>query len=283
MKTLTYIWHDCFVARTPECSIVFDYLTDPRAGEGELPRFVESDNPEETLPRHLPLYVLVSHHHKDHFTRDIFRWAELFPNVRYILSKDTMRICRHVFSPTAVYGGPKVDPARLTVLRPGESFDDGTVRVRAFGSTDIGNSYLVQAGGARFFHAGDLNAWIWKDESTPGEVKMALDDYRRKLGDITAFLQTLPDGGRVDFCMFPVDSRIGSGYSTGAAMFLEAVETVRFFPMHFCLGTPAEREIRLRDAGRFDLYGAGSGAEFILLSSPGASVAVSRKERHAGR
>lgn len=283
MKTLTYIWHDCFLIRTPECSVVFDFWTDPRVAEGELPRFIASGDPEEALPRDLPLYVLVSHHHKDHFTRDIFRWAELFPNVRYILSKDTMRICRHVFSPTAVYGGPKVDPARLTVLRPGESFDDGTVCVRAFGSTDIGNSYIVETGGSRFFHAGDLNAWIWKDESTPGEVKMALDDYRVKLSGIAGYLDALPGGGRVDFCMFPVDSRIGSEYYTGAAMFLEAVETVRFFPMHFCLGTEEECRMRLRDAGRFELYGAGSGAEMILLSSPGASVAVAAKKRHAGR
>lgn len=251
---IKYIWHDCFTVRTPECSVVFDYWKDPVVGEGKPSRFIESGDPSEMLPRDLPLYVVVSHHHKDHFNREIFRWAALFPNIRYILSRDTMRMCRHVFSPDSVYAGPKVDSSRATVLRPGESFSDGVMKVAAFGSTDIGNSYIVETGGYRLFHAGDLNAWVWADESTSAEVRAAIRDFEAKLEPICRYLVEAHDGGCVDVAMFPVDSRIGSGYYTGAKIFVRAVDTARFLPMHFGLGDVAEQARYERDALRFSLY-----------------------------
>lgn len=253
---LIYVWHDCFVLETESCGTVFDFWKDPAAGEGEKPLFLRDRDPEK------PLYVLVSHHHKDHFTREIFEWEKDFPDIRYVISKDVARWSRHILSATSVWSGHKPDAGMVTVLRPGESFDDGRVGVRAFGSTDTGNSYLMEVEGRRVFHAGDLNAWIWRDESTDAEVDAALKSYSSILDSIAL---AAPE---IDLAMFPVDSRIGSGYYTGAKMFLERIRTACFFPMHFGLGTPGEQARHRMDAARTELYSNPLGGETICLQAP---------------
>lgn len=265
---LTYIWHDCFVAEFDTCSIVFDFWKDPTVEGNELPRFISPECEGMSISRNKPLYVLVSHHHKDHFVRDVFGWAALFPRIRYIISKDTMRMCRHIFSDTSVYGGSKVSRDCVTVLKSGEEFEDGNIFVRAFGSTDIGNSYLVETEGKRLFHAGDLNAWIWKDESTEREVEDALAGYRSKLGEIVGWLRDSRGCAALDLCMFPVDSRIGTDYFTGAKMFVDEVDVGRFFPMHFGLGEDDDQKRYQFDAVRFDLYANRSRGEYIALQAP---------------
>lgn len=247
---IIYIHHDCFLVLLDTCSMVFDFWTDPMPDASGEPRFLE------LIPRDRPLLVFVSHHHKDHYSRDIFGWKTRFPEIRYILSRDTARFCHHILSPTSVYSGPKPDKSQIVVIRPGESrtmtLPSGkSIYVRAFDSTDTGNSYLITAEGMNIFHAGDLNAWIWKDESTEQEIKEALNAYTRILDSIT---DTLGPAPRLDVCFFPVDSRIGTDYFTGAAMLLQRIRVDYFFPMHFALGTPAEQLQHTRDAARFDLY-----------------------------
>lgn len=262
MVRITYVWHDCFVVETDAVAFVFDYWLDEHGENGEMPLAVER------LLREKPLYVFVSHGHKDHYNPRIFGWAEEFPKIRYVVSNDVRRRIRHIVSATSVYSGPKVREDQVTALRPGESFDDGRVCVRAFPSTDIGDSYMVETSGMRFFHAGDLNAWIWKDESTEQEVKKALGDYKACLRDIAAYLDTCPDR-RIDYCFFPVDSRIGRDYFTGAAMMVREFDVDFLFPMHFALGNEKERAKRREDALRFDLYANPQRGKYIALSAAG--------------
>lgn len=239
MIGLSYIFHDCFLVETQGANLVFDYWKERVENRGELPGFLEN------IDREKPLYVFVSHHHKDHFVKDIFEWQKSFPGIHFILSYDTARFCRHILSPTSIYKGAKPAPERVTVMRPGDTFSDGLVEVAAFGSTDIGCSYAVVAGGERIFHAGDLNAWIWLDESTDAEVRKALGDYRKILSDIKGRFDSF------DIAMFPVDSRIGREYWTGAEMFLNHFNVKQFVPMHFCLGENAE-ELRQRASDALD-------------------------------
>ena len=43
----------------------------------------------------------------------------------------------------------------------------GDIKVKAYGSTDAGVSFLVTtSGGRKIFHAGDLNDWHWQDDSS---------------------------------------------------------------------------------------------------------------------
>lgn len=257
MLKLTYIWHSCFVAETPSWAAVFDFWKDPVAGAGELPLFLRA------IPESKPLYVLVSHHHKDHFTRAIFDWQKVHVNTRYVVSRDVERSVRHLLRPDSMYRGSRPAPESVTVLKPGESWRDSLVEIHAFGSTDIGNSYLLTASGKNIFHAGDLNAWVWKDESTQAEIDAAQREFKAKIAPLASLVEEL------DFAMFPVDSRIGRDYWEGAAMFVRGLRVKRFFPMHFCLGTDeAEQQRFALDACRFDEYANPEHGEYIALQRP---------------
>lgn len=277
MVKVTYIRHDGFLVETDRVNIVFDYWVDADGEDREIPRCLEK------VDHAKPLYVLVSHGHKDHFNRKIFSWAERFTNIRYIVSSDVMKRIRHIVSESSVYRGPKVEASKVTMLRPGEAWDDREVVVRAFPSTDIGNSYMVTTDGLRFFHAGDLNAWIWKDESTEQEVRKALGDFRACLHDIKEYLLYIGEDmglngeAPVDYAFFPVDSRIGRDYFTGAAEFVKEVDVKRFFPMHFALGDEEEQAQRIEDALRFDLYANELRGEYIPLALPGSTYINSNK------
>lgn len=247
MLTLTYIHHDCFLLRSDSCSIVFDFFRDAPGrspGADGLPGFLSLVDPEK------PLYVLVSHHHKDHFSRDIFRWQQRLPLTKYIISRDTEKSIRYLLRPDSIYAGARPAPGSVVTLRPGEKYTDELITVNAFGSTDIGNSYVVEIGGRRIFHGGDLNAWVWKDESTPAEIAAAIRDYSAILDDISATI-----GTRLDIAMLDVDSRIGRDYWEGASILLRRFDVGLFLPMHFCLADSAEELLaRQADALRFDLY-----------------------------
>lgn len=281
MTEITYIWHDCFMVRRPECALVFDYWHD--AGSDESKNQDSGVGVRSPFPRFLdmidagkPLYVFVSHSHKDHYNPDVFAWAARFPRIHYVLSRDVWHRCRHIASETSVYAGPKVDRAMITVLEPGAVHEDGLVRVAAFPSTDIGNSYMVEVKRerecpVRFFHAGDLNAWIWKDESTEQEVRKAMGDFEACLVPVEAWLDASAadgDGECIDYAFFPVDSRIGTDYFTGAATLLGKVCVRRFFPMHFGLGNEEEQKRYQRDAMRFDLFANRERGEYIPLCEP---------------
>lgn len=249
--------------------MVFDYWRDGKEdADPEFPEFLD----EIDLTK--KLYVFVSHFHKDHFNRAIFGWAARFPKVEYLVSRDVYKRCRHILSPTSVYSGPKVSADRVHVLREGEEWSSVGIDVHAFGSTDIGVSWLVEVGERRLFHAGDLNAWTWRDESTEAEVEEQMHLYRNVLGHITAWL----DGRSVDFAFFPVDSRIGTGYAEGAREFVRSVDVKNFFPMHFCLGDAAEQEQRRRDALRLELYVNLLRGNYICLTRCGDTFATSDKK-----
>lgn len=264
MAKVTFIWHDCFVVETADANLVFDYWLD---SDGEARAFPDFLN---TLDAGKPLYVLVSHGHKDHYNPAIFGWARLFGNIHFIVSKDIRNRIRHILSESSVYSGPKIRESQLTVLRPGETYSDDILSVRAFPSTDIGAAYLIEMDRQSFFHAGDLNAWVMADDSSEREINKALGDYKACLKAISEYLDTAHDGKDIDYCFFPVDSRIGSKYFLGAAMFVTNFKVRRFFPMHFDLGDNEEREIRRRDALDFNKYANLTFGEYIPLAVNGS-------------
>ncbi len=277
MTKITYIWHDCFVIVTDRFQLVCDYWLDPTLSDSHDSKSDAEAIPEFILKadKQLPLYVLVSHHHKDHFNKEIFRWEKLFKSVKYVLSKDVARHVAYLLKPTSTYTGTRPNPENVVVLKTGESYSDELLCVEAFGSTDIGNSYYIASnhstGGTKatsFFHAGDLNAWLWKDESTQAEIDAALSAFDKILSEIAA------KHPAIDYVMFPVDSRIGTDYFTGAAMFVERIDVGHFFPMHFGLGdTPEQQRQYQRDACRIDSYANKQRGEYICLTSPYSTFA----------
>ena len=99
------------------------------------------------------------------------------------------------------------------------------ITVKAYQSTDLGVAFLVQAYGISIFHAGDLNLWHWRQESTLREIEAAENAYYEAIEPLK--------GEHIDVAMFPVDPRQGLMYDAGANHFILTMKPRVFIPMHF--------------------------------------------------
>ena len=214
---LTYIFHSGFVLETEHTILVFDYWLDP------------SGVMEDVLRKQKPIYVFSSHFHEDHFTRDIFDWKRQKPDITYILSKDILKHRRANKDDADVW------------LAKGGSWSDEIVNVKALGSTDSGVSWIVEIEGKRIFHAGDLNNWYARflPDVMPGETIYS-EEFDEEIDPIAhekQYLGELKDIRKVadgfDLVMFPIDGRIGNGYTLGGRQFIERFKVGMFVPMHF--------------------------------------------------
>ena len=202
---------------------------------------------EKLLNRAGTLYVLSSHFHPDHFNPEVLKWKEQKPDIKYIFSKDILKR-RRAKADDAIY------------LKKGDAYQDELLTIKAFGSTDVGISFLIETEGRRIFHAGDLNNWHWKDESTPQEVAEAEGNYLKEL-DIIA-----KETSVMDLVMFPVDPRLGTDFMRGAQQFIDRIKTSVFVPMHFW-ERPAE-------VMAFGPYAESKGCRYIVLSVPGEGTDI---------
>ena len=205
---LDYIYHSGFAIEADGATILIDYWKDSSAEAGQgLVR-------DRLLRRPGAFYVLATHFHPDHFNPEVLRWREVRPDIHYIFSKDILKHRR-----------AKADDAFY--INKGGVYEDDHLRVQAFGSTDVGVSFLLDLQGLRLFHAGDLNNWHWSEESTPQEIRKAEGDYLAEIRDLQQ------ESPAVDVALFPVDRRMGRAYMRGALQFVERIKTRIFVPMHF--------------------------------------------------
>lgn len=230
--TLRYIFHSGFLLETERCILVFDYWMDP------------ADVMREYFHTTKHVYVFSSHFHEDHFTKKIFSWKESIRNITYILSKDILKRRR-----------AQKEDADLWMAK-GAVWHDENLKVIATGSNDSGVSWIVEVEGKRIFHAGDLCNWYARflaDGAPEGEIYSEefgwidpIKEEKRFLGelkDIARFMQehSTPrpkrersgEGLLFDLVMFPVDGRIGNGYTLGGRQFIERFKVGMFVPMHF--------------------------------------------------
>ena len=143
-------------------------------------------------------------------------------------------------------------------LKQGDTYADERLQVKAFGSTDVGVSFRVTLADKVLFHAGDLNNWHWKDESTPQEVAGAEKMY---LHELELLARETP---HIDLALFPIDPRLGSDFMRGAAQFVERLHPDLLVPMHFWKRPDEIRAFQpIADAHR---------CQFRLLSQPGMYV-----------
>lgn len=236
---LTYIYHSGFILTGERLSIVIDYFNGLSNQSG-------SPLSLDTI-LHLPgeLYVLSSHSHPDHFSPVVLSWKEERKDIHYIFSKDILK--RKL---------AKAEDA--TYLKKGDIYNDENLRIQAFGSTDVGISFYIEACGKRIFHAGDLNNWHWIEESTEEEIREAEDNYLRELD---AMAQSVD---RLDLAMFPIDPRLGKDFDRGGRQFIDCIPVRIFVPMHFW-ERPAEVEV-------FRPYAESHGVDYEVLSVPGQSL-----------
>lgn len=204
-----YAYQSGFAVRLPQTLLLFDVVPTP-------PPFERHDLHE--LIRDAPrCHVFVSHAHSDHFDPGIFDWS-LKPGSEYILSSDV-----HA-------------PRDARMMRPGDALELPGARVRAYGSTDQGVSFLVECEGIRVFHAGDLNLWHWPDESTREEILAAQVAFDAEIDKLR--------GEVIDIAFFPVDPRMGQDHARGARGFVRALHPAVFVPMHFGADADAARSFR---------------------------------------
>ncbi len=159
------------------------------------------------------IYVLASHAHGDHFDPAILDWRN-HKQIQYIFSKD-------------IQSAKQIQEGMATFIDKGETYEDEYIRIKAYGSTDIGVSFYIEAEGKTLFHAGDLNNWHWKEEYSAEQAAQCEQAYLTELNDIAKDITT------VDLLMFPTDPRLGKDYLLGAKQFMQAVSVRTFAPMHF--------------------------------------------------
>lgn len=232
---LTYLYHSGFVVEDECCTLIMDFFQDTDDG------YVQQNL--SAFPG--KLYVLVSHWHPDHFNPEILKWKQVRPDIHYIFSKDILR-------------KRLVHQSDADFLLKNQVWEDETVRIQAFGSTDVGVSFLIETGGEKIFHAGDLNNWHWSEESTPEEIAVCERHFLKEvdlLKKTTTFL---------DLAMFPVDPRLGKDYMLGAEQFIDRIRVSVFSPMHF--------SEEYEKANAFQVYAEGHGVRFIAWKGRGESI-----------
>ena len=199
---VTYYHHSGFSAAMDDVLLVFDYWLGEK---GELPE--NKRITPEMLRAYKEIYVFISHEHPDHLDPAVFEWRKEV-NVTYIVSGDMPVGTR----------GRRMSPGDEMVLSP-------RVKVKAFESTDLGVSFLVDLCGVHIFHAGDLNFWHWREESTIKEIEEADERFRQAVDPIMK--------ESIDLAFFPVDPRQGRLFDAGANYFILSVKPRLLVPMHF--------------------------------------------------
>ena len=215
--TLRYIFHSGFLLETERSILIFDYWMDP------------ADVMHDYLDTNKKVYVFASHFHEDHFIKEIFNWKESIQDITFILSKDILKRRRAQKEDADVW------------MAKGATWEDEYLKVTATGSNDSGVSWVVETEGKTIFHAGDLCNWYARflaDGAPEGEIySEEFGEYINPVAEEKRFLGELKDIKKVaeecDLVMFPVDGRIGNGYTLGSRQFIERFNIGMFVPMHF--------------------------------------------------
>lgn len=196
---ITYIHHSCFLAETDSCYYLFDYE------KGTLP----------LMDITKPIIVLSSHGHHDHYNKEIFSMLDAYgmQTVYAVVSED-IEI-----------------PANVNVLQvsPGKEYDIWfQQKLTTFQSTDLGVAFLIEDGERIIYHAGDLNDWVWEEESDSYNEQMTID-YRKQIQLLSGKLNCR----KIDVAFVVLDPRQEKDYDRGLCYFLEHVPVKKVYPMHY--------------------------------------------------
>lgn len=204
---IIYLHHSGFAILANQFTIIIDFFED---SESESCGIVH----DKLLNKNGTMYVLSSHFHADHFNRQVLEWKKQKNDIKYIFSHD-------------IYKRRRIEKDAAIWLKKGKEYADNNIKITAFGSTDVGISFMIEAEGKTLFHAGDLNNWHWMDESPEEEWKR---DEQKFLNELKIIKEKYD---KVDIVMFPIDPRLGTEYMRGGKQFIDAMQISTFIPMHF--------------------------------------------------
>jgi hypothetical protein len=235
---ITFLYHSGFIIENEKFALIIDYYKD--SAENTANSLIDSFQGK--------IYVLATHWHPDHFNREILRWKSIRPDLQYILSSD---IPKKKLVPKDFSG---------VSMTKGDKWQDENICIKAFGSTDVGVSFLIEAEGKKIFHAGDLNNWHWDEESTQEEIQEAEQNFLKELKLLHDETQNL------DVVMFPVDIRLGKNYMRGAKQFVDMIHVGTFIPMHFGKA--------YTEANAFSEYAEKAGCRFLKLTKTNETIII---------
>lgn len=230
---VTYYVHSGFSCAIDGNFFIFDYWRgqDPEELEGH-------ELTVEKLKNYKNVYVFITHSHPDHFDPIVYEWYKELP-VNYIVSYE-MPI-----------------GSRGKRMNPGDTYKiSEKIQVKAFDSTDLGVSYLLSYEDINIFHAGDLNFWHWREESTAQEIDEAEVQFKNAMEPIKK--------ENIDIAFFPVDPRQGRLFDAGANYFLMSVKPRLMIPMHFWQKNEIAVEFARRSRSRE--------SEVLAMTKPGEKI-----------
>ena len=221
---VTYIGHSGFLVETEEVYLLFDCIAaDEDEQESGLLEYSTGKLPQ--LNAEKELVVFVSHRHEDHYSHAIWKLKNRYPHVKYVISRDIP------FSPRVRERRGIVEADLSNILRVFAdeenelSLRNGSVlKIETFLSTDIGVAYYVTVNGHTIYHAGDLNLWLWEEESEEFNRDMS-KRFRKVLEQLR--------GRKTDVAFLPLDPRQGEDAYKGMDAYLSAMDVKYAFPMHF--------------------------------------------------
>ena len=200
---VTYIYHSCYIVEFEKEVLIFDYFM------GKLPEF----------DRNKKIYFLASHKHQDHFSMNVFKYAEKYPNVKYILSND-IRISEKYLEQNGY--SKEIKSKIINVGKRDEKLID-EMKVETLKSNDAGVAFVVTVAGMCIYHAGDLNWWHWEGE--PAAYNSGLEfKYVMEI-------EKLKDR-KIDVAFVPLDSRLNTSFYKGLDHFARNTKAELIFPMH---------------------------------------------------
>lgn len=196
---ITYIHHSCFLVETDSCYYLFDYE------KGTLPKMDTTK----------PIFVLSSHGHHDHYNPEIFsRLDACGMETIYAILSDDIEV-----------------PANVDTLQVAPGKEYGLClrqKLTTFQSTDLGVAFLIEDGEKIIYHAGDLNDWVWEEESISYNEQMTID-YRKQIDLLSEKLKHR----KIDVAFVVLDPRQEKDYDRGLCYFLERISVKKVYPMHY--------------------------------------------------
>ena len=196
---VAFIHHSCFLVETNDFYYLFDYE------KGQLPKMDVAK----------PILVLSSHGHGDHYNPAIFSLLTAMGTrqIRAILSDD-------IPIPEGV-DVLRVSPEREYVLDPHH-------KIFTLRSTDQGVAFLIEDHDLLIYHAGDLNDWVWDEETEEYNKEMTLN-YQVQIGLLSEKLAHR----EIDAAFVVLDPRQEKDYDRGLCYFLENISVKQVYPMHY--------------------------------------------------
>ncbi len=210
---VTYIGHSGFLVETAIANMLFDY------SKGEIPE----------VSTELPFIVFVSHIHEDHYNPEIFTLSKKYKNIQYFISNDVQikeEVVRE-YKLTKSFLNNKVTLVppgiRRIISLPEEKGDNNYIIMETIKSTDQGLAFLLNVAGKRIYHAGDLNCWVWEDDTKQQFNNMSAL-YKRAIEKL--------NGREIYLAFAPLDPRQGKYYKLSLDYLLNAVPVTYAVPMH---------------------------------------------------